>query len=866
MRNTIFLTAFLFIAVIAATIYYFKNLDNEHGQSARPLRFLPQNTLLIAAIGNEEKDTAVFKDFEIFDAFLGKETIKLWGDFNSKVLNTEKTRIYTKNSNIFISFHPEKKEIVPLFTVPTSQAIPAGEVTGVLNEISKNYKTKSLDTLGQKIYQIQYGEKDSLLNAIYYNDIIFASPSIPLIVKIIDKHTKHLSDDQIDFFLKNNPRTTPLSVYFPHQQFDSLSSFMQRNNGGTFLNLFQKLQGQSAWSMNFKQDALILTGESQLDQYPENYASLFKNQQKKKQNLPQYFPSNTAIFASFVVSNKSTFQKDLQALFKRRKEKIAEEIDTTNVSEILNKALGDEFALVETTGQNYIGYIDIQDSTIFKTLYGKILEEPKESYGRFLVSNSLYKKYGDVFKEFSKPYFTIVDSVLVVANNSSTLKDYKRDYTENDLLMGTLSYIKLQSLQDQESNINIFAHHKNANNKIVNTLTEPFRANFKDKEEFGFQNFYSWSVQLSGNNGNMTSQIYALYKGKNTLGTNPEWSLKLDNKAITPPYIFDHSDTSQLILLQELDHTIHAIHPSSGKEMWSKVIAGRIKGEIIQLKDRSIVFVTDKNNFYKINTAGDNIKGFPIKLDSKPSASIMVTNIRGNESILIPVQNHILAFDLNSKPLQNWQKTILDGDISTKIIKINNSFSVGTSTGSIYWLNENGQKTSFLKVSQAGLKNLATINNFKIIALDKKGLLTLVNTDNTNKKIIVNIDSSSFFSDFSPITTANKLNLVTLSNNTLHVFDILDTLKTEFKNKFYSLVDDEPQFFRSQSDNNLFTIGVASKNADLIFLFDNKGELVKGFPIEGQPQFYYGKINYNSDIYLLCMRKDRTLYAFRQQK
>jgi hypothetical protein len=76
MRNTIFLTAFLFIAVIAATIYYFKNLDNEHGQSARPLRFLPQNTLLIAAIGNEEKDTAVFKDFEIFDAFLGKETIK----------------------------------------------------------------------------------------------------------------------------------------------------------------------------------------------------------------------------------------------------------------------------------------------------------------------------------------------------------------------------------------------------------------------------------------------------------------------------------------------------------------------------------------------------------------------------------------------------------------------------------------------------------------------------------------------------------------------------------------------------------------------------------------------------------------------
>jgi hypothetical protein len=42
--------------------------------------------------------------------------------------------------------------------------------------------------------------------------------------------------------------------------------------------------------------------------------------------------------------------------------------------------------------------------------------------------------------------------------------------------------------------------------------------------------------------------------------------------------------------------------------------------------------------------------------------------------------------------------------------------------------------------------------------------------------------------------------------------------------------------------------------------------LMNGFPVEGQPLFYYGKINYNSDTYLLCMRRDKKLYAFKHQK
>ncbi len=865
MRNTIILTAVLFITVIAATIYYFKNLDNEHSQSSRSLRYLPQNTLFIAAVGNDETSENVFKDFEIFDAILGVDNMKLWNDFKTIILNTEKSKTYIADSDIYISFHPEDKKIVPLFTIPSSTAIPSAELVGMVNEISKTFKTTTIDTLGQKIFQIKYGEKDSILNAFYFKDILFATPSISLIPKIVDKHSKHLSEDQIEFFLKNNPRNTPLSIYFPHQQYDSIVDITQRNNKGPFINLFRKLQGQSAWNINFKQDALILTGESQLDQYPDNFASIFKNQAKAPQDLYTYFPSNTAIYAEFSISNRPTFQKDLHNLQKRREEKVIEQIDTTKAAELITKALGNQFALVETNAQNYIGFVKINDSLAFQSLTKTIMESTGDSIGRFATSGILYKHYGDPFKDFQRPYYTVVDSVMIVANNLSTLRAYRKDYFENDLLTGTLGFIKLEKLQGKEANITIFAHTKNASSKFLNSLNQPFRDNYKNKENYGFQDFFSWSIQLSGNNGNISSQIYGIYKSKNTLGTVAEWSIELGNKAITQPFIFNQSDTNQFILIQQLDHTIHAIHPS-GKEMWSKVFAGRVIGNMQQLEDRSILLITDKNNLYRFDTEGKSLKGFPVNIQSTATASPLITIINGEKVILVPTTDKVLAYDLNGNTLKNWNSFTTDGKITTTIIAHEKHYIIGTNKGNIYWLNENGQKTNEVKLNNTGVKNIEINSNYKIVALDDKGGLNLFSNEKEHQRWRILADSIRYIGDFGRITNTTNSNVVIVNSNELQVFDIADTLKTAFIYNFTKPITDELQFFSNTQNKDLSYLGIASKSTNLLYLINETGQLVNGFPVEGQPLFYYGKIDYNSEIYLLCMRRDHKLYAFKQKK
>ncbi|WP_164123330.1 PQQ-binding-like beta-propeller repeat protein [Sphingobacterium sp. xlx-130] len=871
MRNTIILSVVLFVAVVAATLYYFRNLDGEHNRAAKPLRYLPDNTLLITAISNNEVSDNIFKDFEVFEAMLGHQEFEVMSQFKTKLLRSEALKKFVDDSEVYISFHPQDKQIETILTIPTSTAITQTEFPAILNELNKQYKISTTDTLDHKIYQLQYGSKDSSLYSIYYNNVFFASKSMHLLTKILDKHSKHLPDDQIDFFLKGDSRNTALSVYFPHQQYDSIVNLYQRKNTGTFLDFFKNMQGQSVWNINFKQDALMLTGESELDQYSENYVSLFKNQEKTSQHLYTYFPSNTAVYMEFSISDRSRFQRDLKDLFKRRKEKIAKEIDTTGVQEQLTTLLGNDIALAETTGSNLLGFITLKDKNTWSTLEGKFLENLEDSIYRFKSSGLLYRQYGDLFQEFPRPYLTKVNDVLILANSSRTLKDYRNAFEQRDFLTGTLGFKNFEKLQGNEANVTLFVHTKNANTKILNSLNPPFQNNFKDKENFGFQDFYSWSVQLSGNSGKFISQLYAIFKSKTALGSTPEWTYAFENKAITKPYVFEQSDTSQFILIQELDHTMHAISPK-GQQLWSTVFAGRVVGDIQQLEDRSLLLVTDRNRLYRFDTNGQTLKGFSIGIPDEPISQPTVVTLQGQKVIAIPTRKKVYAFNLDGTPVSNWQTFEAEGNLLGPILVTGNQLAIGTSSGKIYGLGQNGQKVRDLTIKpNIQLKNpigvlKGNVQPGEFLATDTAGYLYRIPFEGASTSFALGNAGGVNFGDFVHINSSPHVALlVSINNSLLRVYEIADTTRVLFEYNFTKEINDRPQYFQTPNSSNL-QIGIASKATNLLYLFKEDGALQDGFPVEGQPLFHYGRINYNGDTYLLCMRRDHKLYAFRHQK
>ncbi|MFZ4862010.1 hypothetical protein ACL9RF_07480 [Sphingobacterium sp. Mn56C] len=877
MRNTLIITALLFIAVIAASIYYFSDVNKDQTDSARALKYLPENTLLITSIRNDQITDNIFKDFEIFDAILGFQEAQTNTLFKQSLLRHDALKNYVDNADIYVSFHPEGKTISTLFTVPTQVSLKESDLSTVLAALGRDVKIETTDTLNTKLYTLHFEQQNSRLYAVYYQDIIFASTSKPILATIVDKHAVHLPKEQLDYFAKNSSRNTPFSVFFPHQQFPAFVQQFQERTKGIFLDQFAGLKGQSAWNINFKQDALMLTGESEITETQDSYLAIFSRQRKTTQQLYNYFPANTAVYMEYSFRDSKTFQQDLNTLFQNRKESDRinntwKEIgDSAKTVEKLNASWGSNFALIETQDQNHMGFVAIQDSAAWETVRSTILENVGDSIYRFKNSQLLYAQYGDAFKTLNRPYVTQVANVLVIANSSSTLQSYLTDWRKKSLLVGTLGFKNFEKLQGNDANITLFVHNRNAQYKILNSLPQAYQKKFKDKDNYGYQDFYSWSVQLSGNNGSLSSQIYAVYKSKSALGGTPEWVYPMENKAITRPYVFDHSDTSQFILIQELDHTVHAIS-TSGEKLWSAVFAGRVTGDIQQLPDRSLLLVTDKAQLYRFDTDGKAFKGFSATIPDVPTATATITQINGISCILVPTAKKVYAFDMEGQRLKDWKTVEVDGRINGPVQIAGEHFAIGTTYGRVYLLDQRGEKYREIDVpgdvefnGPIGFWDKGN-KEYQYFATDGKSNFYRIPEQEPTTKMRLENTATASISAFENLNGNSMPELVHLSKGELQVYDIADSLHRLFTYNFTKGVEDRPQFFPNAGSPTPF-LGVAVKASNLIYLFHIGDQmLVEGFPLEAQPLFYYGKISPTSDNYLLCMRRDHKLYAFRHKK
>ncbi|HLT86740.1 MAG TPA: hypothetical protein VKZ57_04060 [Sphingobacterium sp.] len=872
MRNTIIITILLFVAIIGASLYYFADLEGEKKETLRPLTFLPKETFLVVTFQNDATTDNIFKDFEIFEAMVGRQEFEQWETLKSKLLRHSTIQPYVNGVDQYVSFHPEKDAINALFTIPTLTHIDPTSIASFLEKAASAYTVTQKDTLENHIYHLDKGVKDSVFHIVYHEDIFFASFSESLLYQVMDEHAPKLGKDEIDYFIDNNSRNSPLSVYFVHEQIPRIAEHLMRRKAGDFIKLFDNLGGQSAWNLSFKNDALILSGESKTANRKENYIELFGNQHKTSQTLYNYFPENTASYLSFAISDSATFRRDLLTLLKQRGElpqlqaQFAEIKKSKDVSfdDDIRPIFGGEFALVEQSNQTELAFISVADSVKLDAFISSIATRVSDSLYRFDHSNIPFALYGDPLKSFTRPYFLRVRNILVLANYQSLLTEYRRNWERVHLLTNTLGFKNSERIQGNEANITCFVRTNASSSIISNLLKASYRKSFRDKDNFGYQDFYSWSIQIAGNNGGFQSSIYGVYKSKNALGAVADWAYEFSNRPITAPQVFEHSDTSQFILIQEQDHTVHAINPS-GNKLWSTVFHGRVVGEARQLDDRSIVLVTDRNRLYRFDPQGNSLPGFSLGMDSEPTHTPTIGNLGGEQLIFVPAGRKLLVYTLDGKKKESWGDKNLEGKILFDIKVHSNQVFVGTENGHFYQFDAQGNLLKEEIITDSQFKNPIAIigleqNRHAVYAVDTAQTSFTMDFKEEPKTYKLEQGGNRSLISYFPSTDGVAYRMAILDQKHLLTKNIQDS-SALFDFTFTQEITDRPQYFAEGT--NSYLLGIAFRKNYLVYLFDEKGSLRDGFPIEALPDFYYGKIDYNSATYLLCVRRDRKLYAFR---
>lgn len=875
MKNTIIATITLFIAVIGAGIFYFSDLNTEQKLASKPLNYLPENTFFIATFINDETTDNIFRDFEIFDALLGFQRSEALLNMRNSLLRSPSLKPYFDGAEVFVSFHPVDNSIEVLYSISAQEKVKQNILTESLALLTADYQTFKLDTLDHTILGLHKGTIDSSLYLVYQHDVLFASYSKEVLVEILDPEINKMDKEQIDYFTKHTSRNTPLSVYLDHRKIKLLSDFVYRTKQNLLPDMFGDATGLSTWNINFKNDALILSGESTVEQ-ENSYISLFANQTKTRQRLYQFFPNNTATYLELSIDDKSVFQKDLKNLFKERKllDKLEDQLKATarsrsvDIRNDVNQCFGNEFALVEQSNGELLGFLNIRDSALFQKNKDGFVSLIQDSIYRFDQSNVLYALYGDIFQSFTRPYFIQKDDVLIIANQISTLTHYNRLYRSNQLLIGNLGFKNYQKTQGDEANVSFFSHTNNSSSLFRRLLKSDFLKKYQNANEYGYQDFYSWSFQLSGNESGFISNIYGIYKSKAALGSAPDWTYAFSHRPITQPFVFEHSDTSQFILAQEQDHTVHAISPA-GLKMWSAVFHGRMVGSAIQLPDRTIIAVTDKRQLYRFHPDGKAIPGFSLLMPDTPSYHPSLLHVSGQDLIAVPSRTTIMLYTIDGKMIEGWKENQLEHPIVGALLTDGTHLIATTTDGSLYYFDIEGNVQKNIKVTEStkfnngpGAVVSSTSDSLNFVNIDTAGNIFVYDDDHARKTTKLELEQENSIIEFADVRGDQSQEMILLDGNKLSISNVrASSINTVYN--FINSITNRPQFFNLSGGKA--HIGVASAPSRLLYLFDGSGKIVDGFPIEGLPNFYYGKINYNTVNYILCYRSDHKLYAFRDQ-
>jgi hypothetical protein len=877
MRKIIILTSFLLISIILIAVLYFSNLAPGSRNNEKILAYIPRETALIFQFKNDKSFYEIFKDYQLFNTVLGKQRVTEIAELQSLLFKQPQLAEATDDQTVFLSVYPNKADSLDLLWVIASNGkLPADQIDQFARLSSGDFKTEKILVSGQDVLGITIKSLNKTFYLFLNKTFLAGSFSKSVIEKFLDKKTLKIKKEFIDeintFGHKND--NSPFNVFINHEStFTFLEKFLRNKASGNFM-LLKQLEGSSILNMNFKSDAFMFNGISKPDPGTANYFNVFLNQKPVITTVKNMFPENTANFIAFGISDFALFHSNLLQLFKKRNElsKLTTQIGRINNNNGANtemnieKLWSNQFATVQLATNENLAVIAVKNGQQMDLLLESLSNTYSENIRKFTSSNLLYYYFGDPLKPFLNPYYTIIDNYLIAANDPGTLNHFLTDYTNDKLLYKTPRFSEFNQLIANQSNIMFLINNKNSTGILRNNLKKNYFKLF-DEENSGFKNFYGLSYQWSADGNHFLTNFNVNYISTTASKLDVVWKYKMNGRLAIVPQIISDTDSQKLVLVQDNVNNVY-VFSSDGKKRWSTQLSGRILGDVHQLSDNTLLFNTGKS-IYRVDVSGITVKGFPITLSQQASYGLTI-NDKDVEKLkfFVPCATKIAAFNASGSLIPGWDDP-LSGKIlfDLKSVKLNdiNYIIAGTENGQFYFFDHSGNIIGkSADVPKNNFKNPINLDintnlqDSRIVSTDTSGTIKTIFFNGKTTEKNTGVWSGEHLFDLQNITGNITPEWVYLDKSQLYVYNSDNTLAYNYN--FGSDINNRPQYFPYKS---VYQIGISSSKDNLLYLFSEDGSFVKGFPIEGVPNFYVGSFINNGFRYLICGDKSNYLYVYK---
>ena len=269
------------------------------------------------------------------------------------------------------------------------------------------------------------------------------------------------------------------------------------------------------------------------------------------------------------------------------------------------------------------------------------------------------------------------------------------------------------------------------------------------------------------------------------------------------------------------------MYSSDGKLFWKKKIDEKIIGSVIQVdlfKNKKLQFIfRTKNNLYVIDRKGKNVAPYPIEIEGKNPKKLSVFDYENNRNyrFLIVNDNQIKMIDKNSNLVKGFKFSRTNNKIINHVkhfrIKGKDYIVVQETNGKLNILNRRGMERITLNKKINLSENELFVYQNSFVTIDDKGNLIEIDTDG---KVTINKNLNR-----ESILVSKSNTIVTMFENIININNIRKKLPLSSYTK--------PQIMEI---NSKIYISTTDKDNNLVYLFDNNGNILEGFPIFGNTE------------------------------
>jgi len=876
---------------------------------------VPQKSPLVIEIKNQEGFFEALKgENPVFTELRGiKEIDDLYlsmSKFRDFVGSRSGIKDLLTSKSIIISVNPTgKNQFTNLYLVQLNNK---NESTSAADVVSREMGSAYIITRKSYDNTTIYTAKSAELSFYFActNDIFMASEDFILIEEAI-RHSNSqnlLSNHEFTEVYKTIEETALANIFINHQ---TIHQVIARLVTPELRKTIGQIASYSNWTgldLTAGKSELELDGYSVTRDSSDNYLNVFRNQEALKMTIDKAIPDNASYFVALNLKNTKTFIDSYETYLRAKGDFYPREMSLidfkkkTNAepAKLIKELCGTQFAGVYTNinksnpTQNRFFVAELINRSDAMERFGKAVTEysklskvaesqlhseysagGKKSFDicRLPIANMAESLFGKAFSGINADYFVVYDKYLICGDNISGLKNYLQSLVSQKTLAKDSTYQAYA--HTSKINPNFYLYSKIP--KIIrlkDVLLKPEIGDMLSKNEDIVRKFSTFSWQFAVTDHMIKNRINLKYDPNVREEPQAVWQLKLEAQlAMKPKLGLNHKDLpNREVIVYDKQNNISLIN-KEGLILWSMKIPGEIISEIHQIdiyqtKRYQYLFNT-KTQLYLIDRMGNNVRKFPVTLKSIATNGVSVAEFGKNREyrfFIAGEDKKIYAFDRDGKLVTKWNFEGTQSEVTKHIQHFEidgKDYIVFSDKQNTYFLDRQGKSRDIQPAPfDHSANQLYFVND---------GNPRLITTDQSGKIHIQGFTGQTEIKDLGRFNPGHRFAVEDLDGNgsTEYLFTEGKKLsvfssdgKKLFEHSFSDFITETPFICSFGPGNN--KIGIVIGNENKVLLLNKNGTVMRGFPLDGNTGFVFGKFNDTNSWYnLIVGGEGNTLVNYR---